>query len=240
MALEMDGMAGNQEVVIKPIGPQLARVPWLLGATVLADGEVVFLINPVVLLASNAERAVAMTYDAADAQPPAPAVVMVVDDSLTVRKVMGRLLDRHGYRVVTAKDGVDALEQLRDTLPDDMPAVMLIDIEMPRMDGFELARHLRSDAQLALMPLIAITSRTADKHRQHAREVGINHYLGKPYNEEELLALVTRYARQNLTATRMNAMAQEMQPAPGSPINSAINLDLNPAFASVVHSENPS
>lgn len=240
MALEVDAMAGNQEIVIKPIGPQLARVPWLLGATVLADGEVVFLINPVVLLASNAERAVAMTYDAADAQPPAPAVVMVVDDSLTVRKVMGRLLDRHGYRVVTAKDGVDALEQLRDTLPDDMPAVMLIDIEMPRMDGFELARHLRSDAQLALMPLIAITSRTADKHRQHAREVGINHYLGKPYNEEELLALVTRYARQNLTATRMNAMAQEMQPAPGSPINSAINLDLNPAFASVVHSENPS
>lgn len=240
MALEVDAMAGNQEIVIKPIGPQLARVPWLLGATVLADGEVVFLINPVVLLASNAERAADMTYDTVAAQPPAPAVVMVVDDSLTVRKVMGRLLDRHGYRVVTAKDGVDALEQLRDTPPDDMPVVMLIDIEMPRMDGFELARHLRSDAQLALMPLIAITSRTADKHRQHARDVGINHYLGKPYNEEELLALVTRYARQNLTAIRTDAMAQEMQPAPGAPINSAINLDLNPEFASVVNSENPS
>lgn len=201
LALEIDALAGNQEIVIKPIGPQLARVSWILGATVLADGEIVFMINPSALAASVAERPVDAAERVQKPAPPAAAPIMVVDDSLTVRKVMSRLLERQGYRVVIAKDGVDALEQLRDTAPEGMPALMLIDIEMPRMDGFELARHIRTDNMLAKMPLIAITSRTADKHRQHAREVGINHYLGKPYNEEQLLALVAGYCRQNAIAT---------------------------------------
>ena len=116
----------------------------------------------------------------------AAAAVMVVDDSLTVRKISGRLLARHGYHVLTAKDGVDALEQLGEVIPD----VMLLDIEMPRMDGFDLARNIRADKRLRHIPIIMITSRTAEKHRQHAAEIGVNHYLGKPYDEEELLARI--------------------------------------------------
>ena len=115
---------------------------------------------------------------------------MVVDDSLTVRKITGRLLEREGYRVVTAKDGVDALERLLETVPD----VVLSDIEMPRMDGFDLARNIRADERLARLPIIMITSRLADKHRQYASEIGVDHYLGKPYQEEELLALIRGYA----------------------------------------------
>lgn len=198
VALEVDGLVGNQEIVVKPIGPQLARIPWLIGATVLADGEVVLLINPVVLLAEAAEHPADLTgmQEEASALPESP-LIMVVDDSLTVRKVTSRFLDRQGYRVVTAKDGIDALEQLREMVPD----VMLIDIEMPRMDGFDLSQNIRADARLAAIPLIAITSRTADKHRQHALEVGINHYLGKPYNEDQLLALIAGYCAQKTTHT---------------------------------------
>lgn len=196
VALEVDGLVGNQEIVVKPIGPQLARIPWLIGATVLADGEVVLLINPVVLLAEAAEHPIDLAGLKEESPPPPKgALVMVVDDSLTVRKVTSRLLDRQGYRVVTAKDGVDALEQLREIVPD----VMLIDIEMPRMDGFDLSQNIRADARLAGIPLIAITSRTADKHHQHALKVGINHYLGKPYNEDQLLALIAGYCAQKTT-----------------------------------------
>jgi chemosensory pili system protein ChpA (sensor histidine kinase/response regulator) len=110
-------------------------------------------------------------------------VVMVVDDSITVRKVTTRLLERHGYNVVTAKDGMDALAQLQDFVPD----MMLLDIEMPRMDGFELATHIRNDERLRHIPITMITSRTGDKHRERANQIGIEHYLGKPYQEHELL-----------------------------------------------------
>ena len=114
---------------------------------------------------------------------------MVVDDSLTVRKITSRLLTREGYEVLLAKDGVDALDQLREVVPD----VILSDIEMPRMDGFELLRNIRGDARLAAIPVIMITSRTAEKHRNLALEIGASDYLGKPYDEEQLLALIARY-----------------------------------------------
>ena len=125
---------------------------------------------------------------------PSDATVMVVDDSLTVRKVTGRLLGRQGYQVVTAKDGVDALEQLGDLMPD----VMLLDIEMPRMDGFELARNIRADQKLKGIPIIMITSRSADKHRQYAMEIGVNHYIGKPYDEDTLLGLIDLHVNPQL------------------------------------------
>jgi chemosensory pili system protein ChpA (sensor histidine kinase/response regulator) len=169
----------------------LARVPGLTGATVLGDGEVALIINPVALAANAAKRGAALpsTSDIAALAaiaPPTAATVMVVDDSLTVRQVTGRLLARHGYQVLSAKDGVDALEQLGETIPD----VMLLDIEMPRMDGFDLARNIRADQRLARIPIIMITSRTAEKHRQHAMAIGVDHYLGKPYDEEQLLACI--------------------------------------------------
>jgi len=113
-------------------------------------------------------------------------LVMVVDDSLTVRKITSRMLTRENFEVVTAKDGVDGLQQLQDVAPD----VILLDIEMPRMDGFEFARNVRADAKTKHIPIIMITSRTADKHRKHALELGVNKYMGKPYQEEQLLGLI--------------------------------------------------
>jgi chemosensory pili system protein ChpA (sensor histidine kinase/response regulator) len=118
--------------------------------------------------------------------------VMIVDDSLTVRKITSRLLAREGYQIMTAKDGTDALEQLVAMVPD----VMLVDIEMPRMDGFELTRNIRADKRLRRVPIIMITSRMADKHRQYAFELGVNQYLGKPYQEDELLRLVAEHVKE--------------------------------------------
>jgi len=182
VALHVDELVGNQEIVVKNIGPQLARVPGIAGATVLADGSIVLIINPVAL----AQRARLAPERAAAPSPPAAlalALVMVVDDSLTVRKVTGRLLEREGYQVLTAKDGVDALEQMKDVLP----AVMLVDIEMPRMDGFDLTRQVRADPRTRHIPIIVISSRTAEKHRNQALQLGVNAFLGKPYPEAELL-----------------------------------------------------
>ncbi len=110
-------------------------------------------------------------------------LIMVVDDSITIRKVTERVLTRHGMQVVTAKDGVDAVAKLQDYMPD----VMLLDIEMPRMDGYEVATHVRNDRRLKDLPIIMITSRTGAKHRDKAMEIGVNKYLGKPYQEDELM-----------------------------------------------------
>src|SRR3990167_3030756 len=128
--------------------------------------------------------------------PAAPAsgqvpLVLVVDDSITVRRVTQRLLQREGYRVVLAADGLQALERLQE----ERPTVVLSDIEMPRMDGFDLARNIRADAALRGLPIIMITSRIAQKHREHAMELGVNHYLGKPYSDDELLSLIQHYAK---------------------------------------------
>lgn len=123
-------------------------------------------------------------------------LVLVVDDSITVRRVTQRLLKREGYRVAVAADGLQALERLME----ERPAVVLSDIEMPRMDGFDLARNIRNDARLKDLPIIMITSRIAQKHRDHAKELGVDHYLGKPYSEDELLALVQRYTQQEFAA----------------------------------------
>jgi chemosensory pili system protein ChpA (sensor histidine kinase/response regulator) len=114
---------------------------------------------------------------------------LVVDDSITVRRVTQRLLQREGYRVVMAADGLQALERLQE----ERPAVVLSDIEMPRMDGFDLARNIRADARLAGLPIVMITSRIAEKHREHAMSLGVDHYLGKPYSEDELMSLVRHY-----------------------------------------------
>ncbi len=206
VAVHVDEVVGNQEVVVKNVGPQLARLPGLAGVTLLPSGAVSLIYNPVALAALYGEEARAQMQRTADAaagaaQPPVAALfsepvvarapmVMVVDDSLTVRRVTQRLLVREGYRVVTAKDGLDALERLAE----ERPTVLLSDIEMPRMDGFDLLRNVRADPVLKNLPVVMITSRIAQKHRDYAAQLGVDHYLGKPYSEEELLALVARYA----------------------------------------------
>lgn len=293
-AVEVDRIISNQEVVAKPYGPQLARVPGLAGLTVLADGTITLLLNPLnLILSQEAEiqqrRPVAVeqpavaapvaapiaemaapvaateTVSHAEATPapvpfsftpvvesapavaapvftqplhetveartpvvepvapapvmppvaplvaPAPAphvapalpvapqpvvelrppMVLVVDDSLTVRKITTRLLEREGYLALTAKDGLDALQVLSDNNPD----VILLDIEMPRMDGYELATYMRNDSRMRKVPIIMITSRTGEKHRQRALEIGVERYLGKPYQEDDLLKQVQEVLR---------------------------------------------
>ena len=206
IALHVDEVLGNQEVVVKNLGAQLARVPGLAGITLLASGAPALIYNPVALATLyGAEARAAMRDSATVAPQPGQAVavvvrqaplVLVVDDSLTVRRVTQRLLLREGYRVVLAKDGLDAIEKLAE----EKPAVVLSDIEMPRMDGFDLVRNLRADARLRDLPVIMITSRIAQKHRDHAAELGVDHYLGKPYAEEDLLSLVARYTAVHATA----------------------------------------
>ncbi|MDQ6640491.1 MAG: response regulator, partial [Pseudomonadota bacterium] len=200
IAVHVDEVLGNQEVVVKNLGPQLSRLPGLAGMTLLASGAVALIYNPVALatLYGDAARAT-LAPRAGDAPPllssesaaraPAAPLVLVVDDSLTVRRVTQRLLVREGYRVTLAKDGLDALERLAE----EIPQVILSDIEMPRMDGFDLVRNIRADARWRDLPVIMITSRIAQKHRDHATELGVDHYLGKPYSEEDLLALIARY-----------------------------------------------
>ncbi|RRD57767.1 response regulator [Comamonadaceae bacterium OH2545_COT-014] len=206
IAVHVDEVLGNQEVVVKNLGPQLSRLPGLVAITALASGAVALIYNPVALAAVYGAQARAFAANAA-AQPQAagqgaaavPAatahagvpLVLVVDDSITVRRVTQRMLQREGYRVALASDGLQGLERLRE----ERPAVVLSDIEMPRMDGFDFVRNIRNDEALSDLPVIMITSRIAEKHREHARELGVNHYLGKPYSEEELLRLVQEYAR---------------------------------------------
>lgn len=194
IALAVEALTQNQEVVVKPLGEQLKHVPGLAGATVLPDGGVALIVNPVALaqrLATTSAVPPAPTFTSTILRRASQApIVMVVDDSLTVRKITSRLLERAGYRVATAKDGEDALAQIAQHRPD----VILADIEMPRMDGFELVRHLRADPQFARLPVIMITSRIADKHRQVALELGVQHYLGKPYDESQLLSLIATLA----------------------------------------------
>ena len=207
VALHVDEVLGNQEVVVKNLGPQLSRLPGLAGMSLLASGAVVLIYNPVALATVYGLQARGLSGDKAEphmleasasaaASSPAPLtavpqipLIMVVDDSITVRRVTQRLLQREGYRVVLAADGLQALERLQDELP----AIVLSDIEMPRMDGFDLARNIRGDQRLKDLPIVMITSRIAEKHREHAKELGVNHYLGKPYAEEELMSLVRHY-----------------------------------------------
>ncbi len=191
IALHVDELCGNQEIVVKNAGPQFARLQGFTGATVLPDGEVSLILDPLVLAGIAQGEHVGGEVETAAAVSQYMPSIMVVDDSLTVRKIATRLLEREGYRVLTAKDGIDALEQLIDCQPD----VMLLDIEMPRMDGFDLARNIRTDERLRALPIIMITSRMADKHRNYAFEIGVNHYLGKPYDEGELLGLIAGFVR---------------------------------------------
>ena len=218
IAMHVDEVLGNQEVVVKNLGPQLSRLPGVAGMSVLASGAVVLIYNPVALAnvfgarvqeatkAALLAKEQATSATAADAggaasasgtptamahipSPPQVPLILVVDDSITVRRVTQRLLQREGYRVSMAADGLQALERLQE----ERPTVVLSDIEMPRMDGFDLARNIRADQRLKDLPIIMITSRIAEKHREHAMELGVNHYLGKPYSDEELLGLVQHY-----------------------------------------------
>jgi chemosensory pili system protein ChpA (sensor histidine kinase/response regulator) len=185
--------------VVKPVGPQVSNVPGMFGATIMGDGSVMLILDlaPLVRHFVAKQSAAQAAIEARDQRAPeagrpaapsrpqetGPRLVMVVDDSITMRKVTTRVLEREQLEVATAKDGMDALEQLQERVPD----LMLLDIEMPRMDGYELAAHMKNDVRFRHVPIIMITSRTGEKHRQRALEIGVERYLGKPYSEADLL-----------------------------------------------------
>ena len=185
-ALLTDEMIASQEIVVKSIGPQLASIRGISGATILGDGRIVLILDINALVRSGAP--VVELKSAAPAPADDRPLAMIVDDSITVRRVMERFLERNGMRVVTAKDGIDAISELQDAKPD----IILLDIEMPNMDGYEFATHVRNDARVSDVPIIMITSRVGDKHRARAIEIGVNDYLGKPYHDEQLLNAIRR------------------------------------------------
>jgi chemosensory pili system protein ChpA (sensor histidine kinase/response regulator) len=201
-AIRIDAVIGSREIVVKSVGPQVSSVPGILGATIMGDGSVLIILDLPPLVRHGivrrqerlAEGLTAVEMPVVEEERVRP-LVMVVDDSITMRKVTGRVLERHEYEVHTAKDGLDALEKLHERVPD----LMLLDIEMPRMDGFELAEAMKADPRLRNVPIIMITSRTGDKHRQRAFDIGVDRYLGKPYQEVELLAQISEVLEQRAT-----------------------------------------
>ncbi|AZT85535.1 response regulator [Marinobacter sp. NP-4(2019)] len=196
MALQVDNLMGSREIVVKSLGPQFNSVRGVSGATILGDGNVVVILDLPAMIRSDilSERQRLASLEKARESAryeQRETLVMVVDDSVTVRKVTSRLLERNGMEVVTAKDGLDAVAQLQDHRPD----IILLDIEMPRMDGFEVASFVRHDDNLRDTPICMITSRTGEKHRERALAIGVNEYLGKPFQETELLETITRLTR---------------------------------------------
>ncbi|MBL0027741.1 MAG: Hpt domain-containing protein [Rhodanobacteraceae bacterium] len=201
-AVRVDAVLGSREVVVKSVGPQISSVPGIFGATIMGDGSVVMILDMAPLVRKVAALRQTVIDEQGQEVPYLPVqtpvvaerrqpLVMVVDDSITMRKVTSRVLERNDIEVTTAKDGLDAVEKIQDRIPD----LVLLDIEMPRMDGYEFATYMRNDPRLKAVPIIMITSRTGEKHRQRAMEIGVDRYLGKPYQEADLLRNVDEILR---------------------------------------------
>ena len=188
-AFRVPQLLGHREIVIKPVGPQISSVPGILGGTVTGDGQVVIIIDsgPLIRQALMSGARPAPPMESVDIRPKKP-LALVVDDSITMRKVTSRVLESHDYDVITARDGVDATEQMHERIPD----LLLLDVEMPRMDGYEVAEYVRADARLRHIPIVMITSRAGQKHRDRGKKAGANAYLSKPYKESDLIAEVDK------------------------------------------------
>jgi chemosensory pili system protein ChpA (sensor histidine kinase/response regulator) len=183
--LVAEELVGSREIVVKPVGPQIAAIRGISGATILGDGRIVIILDIGALVRAGwrgRSHSVTVPREKQDRRT----VALVVDDSITVRRVTQRLLERNGMRVLTARDGEDALTLMQETVPD----IVLLDIEMPRMDGYEVATRMRADERLRRVPIIMITSRVGEKHRARAIEIGVDDYLGKPYQESQLLEAI--------------------------------------------------
>ena len=197
LALQVDMIAGSRiEVVVKPLGRQLSHIDGISAATIMGDGSVMLILDLVALMrnVSNIAKVEQQKANKSVKQAHKP-VVLIVDDSVTVRKVTSRLLERNGYEAQVATDGIDALEKLQEMLPE----VIVLDIEMPRMDGFEVANHIRHNPRLKHIPIVMITSRTGEKHRERAFGIGVNEYMGKPFQEQMLLDTLARFTQQAKT-----------------------------------------
>ena len=186
-AFRVPELLGHREIVIKPVGPQISSVPGILGGSITGDGKVVIIIDvgPLVRQALLTGARPAPLLENIDIRPQ-KTLALVADDSITMRKVTTRVLESHDFEVVTARDGVEATELMQERVPD----LLLLDIEMPRMDGYQVAEHVRADARLRNVPIVMITSRAGKKHRDRGKKAGANAYLSKPYKESELITEV--------------------------------------------------
>lgn len=198
IAVLVDKLIGVKELPIKPLGRTLSSIPGVVSATILPNGVAAFIIDP-----ARARTSLLRYYGIENKESKLPnkniidivnevsskKLIMVVDDSLTVRKATARFLQREGYDYILAKDGQNAIEMLATATPD----LILLDVEMPRMDGFGLAKHVREHQRHSNVPIIMITSRTAPKHKQRSEALGVNEYMGKPFKEEELLENIKKY-----------------------------------------------
>ena len=200
VAFVIDKLIGSREIMIKPAGSQLRLVKEIIGVSLLGEGQIVLVLNVQFLIQEALMKVRKAEKNQENVLCPIPSVlkqhktrVLIVDDSLTVRKVTSRLLKRHVYDALSAKDGVEALEIMAQSLPD----IVLLDIEMPIMDGFRVLEKMRKDPKYKTIPVIMITSRAGEKHRLRAMELGANAYLSKPYLEEDLLMLLKKYQSQS-------------------------------------------
>jgi chemosensory pili system protein ChpA (sensor histidine kinase/response regulator) len=186
-AFRVPELLGHREIVIKPVGPQISSVPGILGGSITGDGKVVIIIDvgPLVRQALLTGTRPAPLLENIDIRPQ-KTLALVADDSITMRKVTTRVLESHDFEVITARDGVEATELMQERVPD----LLLLDIEMPRMDGYQVAEHVRADARLRGVPIVMITSRAGKKHRDRGKKAGANAYLSKPYKESELITEV--------------------------------------------------
>ncbi len=200
--LVADELVGSREIVVKSVGPQISGIRGISGATILGDGRIVIILDIGALVRAE-WRARAQAPVAPKERGDRRTFAMVVDDSITVRRVTQRLLERNGMRVLTARDGMDAVALLQDHVPD----VILLDIEMPRMDGYEVAAHVRNDPRLKDVPIIMVTSRVGEKHRARAIELGVDDYLGKPYQEAQLLDAIAPLVARRRAAAQGRAYA---------------------------------
>jgi chemosensory pili system protein ChpA (sensor histidine kinase/response regulator) len=183
-ALLTDSLEGSREIIVKTLGPHVASIAGVSGATILGDGRVVVILDAATLVRSP--QSDARLRSQAPVSRVQVLTALVVDDSITMRRVTQRLLERRGVKVHTARDGLDAIEVLREHEAD----IILLDVEMPRMDGYQFAAHVRNDPKLKETPIIMVTSRSGEKHRARAIEIGVNDYLSKPYQEGELVAAI--------------------------------------------------
>jgi chemosensory pili system protein ChpA (sensor histidine kinase/response regulator) len=203
-AVRVDAVLGSREIVVKSVGPQVSSVPGIFGATIMGDGSVVMIIDLAPFVRRAALRRAQESASGVAALPPPPPppaapkrpLIMVVDDSITMRKATSRVLERQEMEVMTAKDGLDAVEKLQDRIPN----LVVLDIEMPRMDGYEFAVYMKNDIRTREIPIIMVTSRTGEKHRLRAVEIGVERYLGKPYQEADLMQNIREALEQSRLA----------------------------------------
>ena len=192
MAITVDDVIGGQDIVVKTLGDHLASVPGLIGATVAGDGTVIPILDPSDLVGQQiAKRAATSFANSSEvATVDRRRTAMVIDDSISVRRVTTNLLRSSGWDVLAGKDGVDALEVLETA--ETPPEVFLCDMEMPRMDGIELIGRLRNQEEFRNTPIVMVTSRAGEKHRKMASDAGADEHVVKPFNDDQLIDLITR------------------------------------------------